>query len=550
MEKEVGPDRILNCRFLYRDKNRAKRRQDAAVPCKAKARLCVGGQKDPDLGNVEMSVDAPTANRHSVLLGLLVALSRGWCIAIGDIRAAFLNGVEAPRKLYFRQPIRGIPGLQRGQLIEIVKGVFGLSTSPKLWWLKLSGDLLDLQVNFMGVSYKVEQNEIDPCAFRIVNGEKQVCGMIFTHVDDLLVMAQPGLHDEVKKEISQKFPVDDWESDKFEYIGCEYQISAEEIAITQTGYVESRLEKIDASSHLHNEDAAPPDLVERNRTAIGCLSWLAKQTRADIQFQVAQAQRVQTNPSVADVKETNHIIDAAREHEHEGIKLKHISEENMILLAYHDAAWANADLVGEQDQEWDGDFKKASQLASLVMIADERVVKNQQGGASIVDWRSKASSRVCRSTFAGETMACCEALETGLYLRSLMLSFLHGRLVSEKDAGKYMDIHLCTDCKSLYDHLHKAGTPKPPTERRLALDLAAIRQSLLVEAKHQWKRLYGGGSVRPDKPCKPPLHWVPTDKQLADVLTKKMKPAAWWASVSSGFLILPFTVPNARTLET
>ena len=159
VEKEVGPDRILNCRFLYRDKNRTKRRQDAAVPCKAKARLCVGGQKDPDLGNVEMSVDAPTANRHSVLLGLLVALSRGWCIAIGDIRAAFLNGVEAPRKLYFRQPIRGIPGLQRGQLIEIVKGVFGLSTSPKLWWLKLSGDLLDLQINFMGVSYKVEQNE-------------------------------------------------------------------------------------------------------------------------------------------------------------------------------------------------------------------------------------------------------------------------------------------------------------------------------------------------------------------------------------------------------
>ena len=68
--------------------------------------------------------------------------------------------------------------------------------------------------------------------------------------------------------------------------------------------------------------------------------------------------------------------------------------------------------------------------------------------------------------------------------------------MAERDAGKYMDIHLCTDCKSLYDHLHKAGTPKPPTERRLALDLAAIRQSLMVEAKHQWKRLYGNGSVR------------------------------------------------------
>eukprot|EP00435_Cladocopium_sp_Y103_P019044 s2967_g4.t1 len=529
---EVGRDRILNCRFLYRDKNRAKRRSDPAVPCKAKARLCVGGQRDPDLGMIEMSVDAPTANRHSVLLAILVALARGWLISIGDIRSAFLNGVEAPRQLFFRQPVRGIPGLQAGQLVEILKGVFGLSTSPKLWWLKLSSDLLDIKINYGNRIYVLEQNEIDPCVFRVRDDKNKVCGMILTHVDDLLVMAEPGLHDEVKKQISAKFPVDDWESDKFEYIGCEYQVSAEEVVITQTGYAESRLERIAVPSHLRNEDQAPPDLVERNRTTIGCLSWLAKQTRADLQFQVSQAQRVQGNPTVGDIKDTNRIVDAAKNHKHEGIKLKRVPEDQMIFLAYHDAAWANVDLDGEQDQSWDGDFKKASQLASLVMVADKRVIENQLGEASIVDWRSKASSRICRSTFAGETMACGDALETCLYLRSLMLSFLHGGLTPEKDAGKYMDIHLCTDCKSLYDHLHKAGTPKPPTERRLALDLAAIRQSLLVEAKHQWKKLYGDGSVRPDKPCKPPLHWVPTDKQLADVLTKKMKPEAWWAAVN------------------
>ena len=548
VEKEVGKDRILNCRFLYRDKNLAKRRKDPSIPCKAKARLCVGGQRDPDLGNIEMSVDAPTANRHSVLLGLLMALSRGWLVAIGDIRAAFLNGVEAPRKLFFRQPIRGIPGLYPGQLVEIVKGVFGLSSSPKLWWLKLSGDLLELEIQHQGKHYKIEQNEIDPCAFRVTDREQKVCGMIFTHVDDLLVMAEVGLHEEIKKMIGQKFPVDDWESGKFEYIGCEYQITPDEVTITQTGYVESRLEKISIPGHLRNEDPATPELMECNRTTIGCLSWLAKQTRADIQFQVAQAQRVQGNPTISDIKETNKIVDAAKNHKHEGITLKRIPQERMVFLAYHDAAWANADLEGDRDQEWDGDFKKASQLASLVLVADRCVVENKIGKASIVDWRSKASARICRSTFAGETMACGDALETCLYLRSLMLSFQHGRLIHEKDAGKYMDLHLCTDCKSLYDHLHKAGTPKPPTERRLALDLAAIRQSLYVEAKHQWRKIYGEGSVRPEKPRKPPLHWVPTDKQLADILTKKMKPDDWWKTVSSGLLILPFMVPSAQTL--
>ena len=49
------------------------------------------------------------------------------------------NGVPAPRNLYFEQPKRGIAGLVPGQLVAIVKGVFGLATSPNLWWMKLSG---------------------------------------------------------------------------------------------------------------------------------------------------------------------------------------------------------------------------------------------------------------------------------------------------------------------------------------------------------------------------------------------------------------------------
>ena len=206
VEARVGKERILPARFLYRDKNLAKRRADPSVQCRAKARLCVGGQKDPDLGNIHMVVDAPTANRQSLLLGLTVALSRGWLVTIGDIRSAFLNGVEAPRQLYFRQPTRGIPGLQSGQLIEILKGVFGLATSPKLWWLKLSGDLIHMKVKVEGVEYFMEQNEIDPCAFRLCHMEgerKLVEGMVFTHVDDLMVMASPKVMEALKSALSK-----------------------------------------------------------------------------------------------------------------------------------------------------------------------------------------------------------------------------------------------------------------------------------------------------------------------------------------------------------
>ena len=84
VRKRIDKSRILPARFLYRDKNRAKRRAQPEVECKPKARLCVGGQRDPDLGNIEMSVDAPAANRHSVLLGIMLALARGWKIPPRD----------------------------------------------------------------------------------------------------------------------------------------------------------------------------------------------------------------------------------------------------------------------------------------------------------------------------------------------------------------------------------------------------------------------------------------------------------------------------------
>ena len=551
VEEQYGRDRILTSRFLYRDKNLAKRRTDPSIACKAKARLCVGGQRDPDLGVVEMAVDAPTSNRHSLLLGLVVALARGWAIAIGDIRAAFLNGVEAPRRLFFRQPVRGIRSLEPGQLVEIVKGVFGLSTSPKLWWLKLSKDLLSIRVVIGDEVFIVEQNEVDPCAFRLVEEKaRRVSGMVFTHVDDLMVMGEPALLAAFQQAVAEKFPVDDWESGSFEYVGCEYRVGQDCVEIKQTNYVETRLNKISIPSGLRDEDEVGKEHIDQHRSVVGCLSWLAKQTRPDLQFMVAQAQRVQGRPSLADIKAVNRIVDQAKRFKDQGIKIVKIPEEHMTILGYHDAAWANVPLDGRtlEDVKWEGDTKMSSQLAFLVFVADKRCLNNQAAPAAVLDWRSHGSARVCRSTFAGETMACGEAMETALYMRSILLSFLEGRLVKEDEAGAMMGIHLLTDCKSLFDHLQREGVPRPPSERRLALDLASIRQTLMIEARHEWTRRYGTGNVTPEKPCKVPIHWVPTDKQLADILTKHLNPASWWETVSSGTLSLPF-VPKASFLD-
>ena len=93
----------------------------------------------------------------------------------------------------------------------------------------------------------------------------------------------------------------------------------------------------------------------------------------------------------------------------------------------------------------------------------------------------------------------------------------------------------------MFDHLHREGTPKAPSEKRLAIDLAGLRQILMREALQQFRAEHGDGiDPTPDLPCRPPIHWVPTELQMADILTKEMNPTEWWATIERGKLFLPF----------
>ena len=43
-------------------------------------------------------------------------------------------------------------------------------------------------------------------------------------------------------------------------------------------------------------------------------------------------------------------------------------------------------------------------------------------------------------------------------------------------------------------------------------------------ARVQWESTHDADAeVTPEKLCRPPLHWVPTEDQLADMLTKHLR---------------------------
>ena len=124
------------------------------------------------------------------------------------------------------------------------------------------------------------------------------------------------------------------------------------------------------------------------------------------------------------------------------------------LVVYHDAAWANAELDDPEDDfkltpnnleagtmkkgPYSGDRHRrakrsrsrvASQLGHLIFLGEAKEEENTGTHLSLLERRSQACQRVCRSTFGAETMPRVEGLENAQYIRALLASLLKGRLV-------------------------------------------------------------------------------------------------------------------------
>ena len=188
---------------------------------------------------------------------------------------------------------------------------------------------------------------------------------------------------------------------------------------------------------------------------------MAKETRPDLACAASFAQTKQKNPTIGDVEEVNRAVKQA------------IPLTEMNLVVYHDAAWGNAELAEDDGEDYEG-HKVGSQIGCLVMAVHRDGAHAKR--ASVLAWRSHACRRVCRLTFAGETMACCEGLEAAIHLRAVMLCMTLRRLVAEDEAARMIPIHAVTDCRSLFDYVHRCGAPKATADRRLVMDLADVRQ--------------------------------------------------------------------------
>ena len=90
----IDPRRIINLRFVYRDKNSSIRTPQVPLPVRAKARLCAQASREPLAAQGALKLDSPTVQRIGVMLFVQLTVNLQWLQhwIQADISSAFLQG--------------------------------------------------------------------------------------------------------------------------------------------------------------------------------------------------------------------------------------------------------------------------------------------------------------------------------------------------------------------------------------------------------------------------------------------------------------------------
>ena len=352
------PKRILPSRFVLRNKHAGL--VDPAgkpLPLKAKARLCLAGHMCPDSLSGESQVDSPTVERITTMLFLNNVICNGWVQNwyIGDISNAFLQGAPIQGKdMFMRQPKQGLPGLQPGQLLKLIKSVYGRPDAPRAWYDELAR-ILESELQF-------QCSAVDGALFHLRDPKSKVaCASLIVHVDDLMVAGDGSeFAQRMIKKLHKRFPFGTWQKVAEEeagvtYCGKEIKYSSQpepHISLSQHGFVEGRLDSIQISKERakQSDERATSDELTDYRSAVGSLQWLATQSRPDIAFEVNQMQKRVKDLRVHDLIRANKCIREVKADRHQ-MNFYNLGETEIVV--YHDASLFNSVGVEISDREAD-----------------------------------------------------------------------------------------------------------------------------------------------------------------------------------------------------
>ena len=475
------PDRIMGSRFVITEK------QEEEAPVRIKARWCLLGHRDPDLSEKAKAGDlqSPTLSHVGRSLIFQLISSHQWTLKLGDVRGAFLSSGELPKKyrpLYATLPPGGIPGVPPDSLVEVVGQVYGLNDSPAAWYRTLNQALVDCGF---------ERSRFDPCVYYL-RDQGSLVGVYGVHVDDSATGGHGPKYEAAIAKLQSRFEFRKWRVLDGDFCGAHYTQDPVTFKITMSQEKFCGKLKPLHLSRARTQDRAAPlreDEIRCLRAINGSLNWLATQSRPDLSTQVSFSQQSFPEPTVQDALSANNAIRRARQHAALPVEYKPIAPDRLALMCHSDAAYANGR---------DG----ATQAGYVISFTDKGMDQEQVCDWTPAYWKSYRLPRVVNSTLGAEAQAMNAASGMLEWFQLMLREILDGHrcLATIWNVESPRLGMLMTDCKSLFDHLQSKSSPTLD-DRRTALDIVIIRDSI---AK-----------------MKTSLRWLPTDRMLADALTKE-----------------------------
>ena len=319
--------------------------------------------------------------------------------------------------------------------------------------------------------------------------------MVCIHVDDLPMAGNPDFKENIVSKLLQYFKFSKVETRKFKYLGCNIEkLENGDISLNQNDYIE----QIEHVTIPNKRNACPVNESERKRIrkVVGELLWVSLMTRPDLSFEVNKLSTGISSATIKELKEAKRLVEKAKL-EPTSLNFTKLGPfESLRMKLYCDASFNNQDT-------------KLRSTEGRVLLLESK----NSSRVNLFSWKTKKISRICRSVKGAETRSLENGLDDAVNFARMVAEIYNGN--QDLKDPKQIHVEAFTDNKSLWENLNNT---RQCEEKLLRNSIALIKE--MVEKKEVEK-----------------VHWVETDRMLADVLTKKGGNSSWIRSVLSDNIV-------------
>ena len=470
---------------------------------RAKARLVARGFRQ--LYGVDyIHTMAPVGKIVTFRIMLAEMARRGMDLNILDVKSAYLEAdLDIPQ--YMKAPA-GVRPPRPGQVMKLLKGLYGLRNAGRGWSDKFRGDL---------VSWGFEACNADSCLFQKRSEKDGSLMRILLFVDDMAITSDKGSHlyaDLVAK-VKEKYEFSKSE-DAHVFLGMSVtRVSEHVVFLGQQRYLDELLTKYKVKNHKARHSVQPTGVISKEdcpdcdpgknplaksyREMIGELRWIERCTRPDLATALSELGKVQLNPGQVHMDRLRHLMEYLS-----------TTRDYGITFGVDRPTEAVGPMVGFVDANWGGDCDDYRSRGGYVF---------KSWGAP-VSWASFRLQSVALSSCEAEFMAASEATKQATWLRYLMSDMGYGDLGIQQ-FGTLCDRDYVK--AKLSGNLHRGEIPITIFEDNKGTIALSENDVLHKRSRHIHIRYmfvrhhYKKGHVE--------LVYVNTKENVADIMTKVLK---------------------------